>query len=269
MKAIVTILTDFGLSDSYVGVMKGVMLKINPELKFVDITHSIPQGNIKKAAFQLFTAYKYFPKSTIHLVVVDPGVGTKRNPIIVETNDYHFVGPDNGVFSWIYENEDFKVYKIMEISSLISNTFHGRDVFAPIAAKLSLRIKPSELGNLLNQWVKFKPPKPIIKSNTIRGEVLDIDGFGNIITNVPKSVFEAIAKTNFKIKIKNCVIKEIKTSYMQNHRFCTPKLGKSPIAIFGSAGFLEISLPSGNCAKLLNSKAGTKISIKYNLYKKT
>ncbi|MCK4353341.1 SAM-dependent chlorinase/fluorinase [candidate division WOR-3 bacterium] len=263
---VITLLTDFGLDDSYVGVMKGVIATINPSAVCIDITHSIPQGDIKKAAFCLFTAYKYFPKGTIHLVVVDPGVGTKRNPIIVETSDYYFVGPDNGIFSFIYEKERFKVYKIVGTISnpalihkcgagrAISNTFHGRDIFAPVAAKLSLGIKPSKIGKPLNNWVSFKPPKPEMVGKELVGEVLDIDKFGNLITNIPKSLFESRIFLPFEIKIRNCIINEIKTSYQSS-------LG-GPIAIFGSSGFLEISLPNSNCAKALNAKRGTKIFIK-------
>ena len=267
---IITLLTDFGLSDSYVGVMKGVMLQINPDLKFVDITHKIPQGDIKRTAFRLFTVYQHFPKETIHLVVVDPGVGTKRNPIIVKTPDYYFVGPDNGIFSWIYTKEKSKVYKI-DINQLIannkpwsiSNTFHGRDIFAPTAAHLSLGTKPATLGKQLSEWIVFNPPTPATTGNSLQGEVIDIDRFGNLITNISKSDFPFHKKEGrfkqeiepleyFEIKIGNYVIRELKTSYE----------GISPIAIFGSSGLLEISLPNGNCADFLHAKPETKITIR-------
>ncbi len=273
---IITLLTDFGLSDSYVGVMKGVMLQINPNLKFVDITHEIPQGDIKRTAFRLFTAYKYFPKQTIHLVVVDPGVGTKRHPIIVETPDYYFVGPDNGIFSWIYSEENFKVYKInvnqlMAVNGqqTISNTFHGRDIFAPTSARLSLGTGPEAMGKQLSKWVAFKLPTPVRKIGTrhgmfLQGKVIDIDRFGNLITNISRTqcrntiyrvpcgseVTSPLHK--FEIKIGNYVIRKLKTSYE----------GTSPIAIFGSSGFLEISLSNGNCANFLHAKPETKITIR-------
>ncbi len=265
-QSIITLLTDFGLLDSYVSIMKGVMLQINSDIKFVDITHEIPQGKIKLAAFRLFTAYKYFPKQTIHLVVVDPSVGSEINPIIVETPDYYFVGPDNGIFSWIYANKKFKVYKI-DINKLntdskqqtISNTFHGRDIFAPIAAQLSLGIKPSALGKQLIKWVSFEIPTSTSQltsynSQVIRGEVIDIDKFGNLITNISKSDFPSY---EFKIKIGNHTIQKLKTSYE----------GTSPIAIFGSSGFLEISLPNGNCANFLSAKQETKITITSSMTK--
>lgn len=327
---IISLLTDFGLSDPYVGVMKGVMLGINPRLKFIDITHSIPQGDIKRAAFRLFTAYRYFPKNTIHLVVVDPGVGTKRKSIIVKTyppqadgglrgdesshKKYYFVGPDNGVFSWIYTQEEFKIYRInsrspdlsrrrsergikirnQEVAPAISHTFHGRDIFAPTAAHLSLGRKPSELGKLINHWVAFKPPTPIIvgtspKVGSLQGEIIDIDQFGNIITNISKFDFQSLffqptllpapkigmeeekahnfltsqgsrgfrgegnfpSSLRFEIKIKGRVIHELKTCYE----------GDKLIAVFGSAGFLEISLPNANCAAFLHAKIGTKVTV--------
>lgn len=267
---IITILTDFGMADSWVSVMKGVMCGLNPEAKFIDIAHSIPQGDIKKAAFQLFTAYKYFPKKTIHLVVVDPGVGGDRKPIIVETNDYYFVGPDNGVFSWIYGQDKFKVYKI-NVSHLprfhterglplISDTFHGRDIFAPVAAKLSLGIKPKELGDSLHQWVSFKLPEPVIigdkpKVEGLTGEVIDVDRFGNLITNISRAGFESlVAQKSFEIRLKDRIINKISTSYQSTTH--------EPIAIFGSSNFLEISLPAGNCAHLLNLSRGSKLYIK-------
>lgn len=239
----ITILTDFGIEDNYVGIIKGVMLKINPELQLVDITHSIQPGDIKTAAFRLFTAYRHFPKSTIFLVVVDPGVGSSRFPIIVKTKDYYFLGPDNGVFSWIYENEKCKVYKISSVPKNASNTFHGRDIFAPIAAKLSKGIKIEKLGAPLNKWVRFNIPVAKSEKNKIYGEVVDVDRFGNLITNFK-------LKTIRKLEINKHIITELKTSYK----------GTKPIAIFGSSGFLEISLPNGNCAKQLNAKIGTKIT---------
>ncbi|MDD2889163.1 MAG: SAM-dependent chlorinase/fluorinase [bacterium] len=243
----IAILTDFGLEDTYTAIMKGVMLKINPELRFVDITHSIPQGDIKKAAFRLFTAYKYFPANTIFLVVVDPGVGTKRLPIIIKTNDYYFVGPDNGIFSWIYTYERCKVYSIKPIPKNISNTFHGKDIFAPVAAKLSKGIKITQLGEELKQWTFFKIPAPQKSKDTIEGEIIDIDGFGNLITNIES----AKLSKKVKITIKGLTIIGIEKSYT----------GVYPIAIKGSAGFLEISLPNGNCAKKLKARIGTKICI--------
>lgn len=246
----IAILTDFGNEDNFVGAMKGVILKINPESQFVDITHSITPGDIKTSSFRLFTAYKYFPESTVFLVVVDPGVGSSRLPIIVKTKDYYFVAPDNGVFSWIYENEKCKVYKIKSIPKNASTTFHGRDIFAPVAGKLSTGIKIEKLGTPLKKWVKFNLPVARVKKNIIYGEVIDIDKFGNLITNITLS--ELSGKRSFEIKINKHTIIGLKECYK----------GSKPIAIWGSAGFLEISLPNGNCAKKLGAKIGTKVYMK-------
>lgn len=243
----IAIITDFGTEDNYTGIMKGVMLKINPKLQFVDITHSSPPGNIKVAAFRLFTAYKHFPKSTIFLAVVDPGVGSSRLPIIVKTKDYCFVGPDNGVFSWIYENEKCKVYKT-PIPKNVSNTFHGRDIFAPAAAKLSKGVKIEKLGAPINKWVKFNIPVAKIEKGKIYGEVIDIDRFGNLITNLTSKELKGTRKT--EIKINKHTIIGLEECYK----------GTRPIAIFGSSGFLEISLPNGNCAKKLGIKVGEKVT---------
>jgi hypothetical protein len=264
---IITLLTDFGLADPYVGVMKGVMIRLNPDLVFIDITHTIEPGDISRAGFRLFTAYKYFPSSTIHLVVVDPGVGSSRNPIIVETKDYYFVGPDNGVFSWIYAKEKIKVYKInlnLINPKKLSHTFHGRDVFAPISAELSLGTPAYELGEEINKWVKFEIPIPKITKNKIIGEVIDIDRFGSLITNISKTELYTIisGKQKFELKIKGerkeITICELKTCYEGK----SPVLMSTPIAILGSAGFLEIALPNGNCAELLEAKIGTLLSIR-------
>jgi S-adenosylmethionine hydrolase len=271
MKNVITLLTDFGTADSYVGVMKGVMIGIDPNAGFIDISHSIPPGDIKKAAFRLFTAHKYFPASTIHLVVVDPGVGTERKPIIVRTKAFCFVGPDNGVFSWIYRREEFTVYEIIrEKNRSISNTFHGRDVFAPAAAKLSAGAKPEELGVRMNTWITFQIPVPKPIENGLKAEIIDIDRFGNLITSVSGSDFKAliaaeqeipsgnsICKTRealtpgSEVRIKGHVIRDLKTSYQ----------GKDPIAILGSSDFLEISLPNGNCAEYLDVGVGTELTV--------
>lgn len=251
----IAILTDFGLEDAYTGIMKGVMLKINPGLQFVDISNSIPQGNIKKAAFKLFTAYKYFPDHTIFLVVVDPGVGTNRFPIIVKTKNYYFVGPDNGVFSWIHTYEKCKVYKITSVSKNTSNTFHGRDIFAPAAAMLSKGIKITDIGKELTKYISFKIPTPKISKNSIQGEIIDIDGFGNLITNIKSDELS----NDIQTRINNYTIFGLKKSYLSINNLSQDN---SPISIPGSAGFLEISLPNGNCSKKLGVRVGTHIYIK-------
>jgi S-adenosylmethionine hydrolase len=271
MKHTITLLTDFGTTDSYVGVMKGVMTGISPDTSFIDITHSIPPGDIKKGAFCLFTAYNYFPASTVHLVIVDPGVGTKRHPIIVETENHCFVGPDNGVFSWIYKREKFTVYEIIrDKNQSISNTFHGRDVFAPVAARLSAGAKPEKLGVRVNTWITFQIPVPKHIENGLKAEIIDIDRFGNLITSVSRSDFESLITTEqgippgnsicksrealtpgFEVRIKGHVIRELGTSYE----------GKNPIILLSSSDFLEISLPGSSCAEHLNAAVGTELTI--------
>ncbi|MEO0226149.1 MAG: SAM-dependent chlorinase/fluorinase, partial [candidate division WOR-3 bacterium] len=168
---IITLLTDFGQKDWFVAAMKGEILKINPQVRIIDITHEIQPHNIKSAAFVLWSVYKNFPKQTIHTVVVDPGVGTDRRPIVVKTDDYYFVGPDNGVFSYIFHNEHYYAYQI-KIRKRLSKTFHGRDLFAPVAALISKRIKISRIAQPLSKPKSFSFPQPKITRTGIRGEVL-------------------------------------------------------------------------------------------------
>lgn len=245
---LISLLTDFGDSDEYVGVMKGVMLSINPNLKFIDITHSISPGDIRRGAFILFKAYKYFPKRTIFLVIVDPGVGTGRKSIIVQTANYFFVCPDNGVMSYIYREGRFRVYEIRGVKPE-STTFHGRDIFAPTAAKLSLGTPVEELGSPIKNYETFTIPYASLFKRRIEGEVVDIDRFGNLITNIPQ---EMVKKPIVEIKVGRRVIKEIKENYS----------GSAPVGIFGSSGLLEISIPGGSCSQFLGIERGEEIVVK-------
>ncbi len=248
--SIITLITDFGNTDDYVGVMKGVMLSVNPDLRFTDITHSIPPQDIKKAALILYKAYKYFPEGTVHLVVVDPGVGSKRNPIIVEIEKYFFVAPDNGVLSLVLTDK-FTAYKITN-GKPESTTFHGRDVFAPVAAKLASGIQVSSLAKPVSSIVRhlFSSPKKI--ADGILGEVVDVDHFGNVITNISRSLANS---DKFIVEIKRRTIDRISKTYE----------GKKPIAIWGSSDLLELSVPNGSFAEIFKVHRGDKVTIKFQL----
>lgn len=244
---IITLLTDFGLEDNFVGVMKGVILGINPVARIVDITHNVRPQDIMSAAFLLKGSYKYFPKGTIHLVVVDPGVGSKRKAIIVKTEDYIFVGPDNGVLSLALD--ECKIKKIIHITNVnyflkpVSDTFHGRDVFAPVTGYLAKGIQLEKFGREVREYKKLDIPK--VKAG--KGQIIYIDRFGNLVTNIPKGV-------SGKIQFKGISIDKISSSYAE------VEIGR-PLAIFGSFGNLEISIRNGSAKDYFRAKIGDEVRI--------
>lgn len=257
--SIITLLTDFGTKDHYVGAMKGVILSINPQCILIDITHEVHKQNIREGAFILANAFKYFPKGTIHLAVVDPGVGSERKPILIRTKNYFFIGPDNGIFT-IAAIKD-KIKRIIQLTnrkyflSNISSTFHGRDIFAPVAGYLSLGIKPNVFGKEVDKWVKLDLREPGIKKNKLLGEIIYIDNFGNLVSNVDRGLFlKFIEGLSFIIKIKNRKISDIKNGYWEG------KDGEV-IALFGSGNYLEISVKNGSARRVLNAKTGDPIIV--------
>jgi S-adenosylmethionine hydrolase len=254
--------TDFGQEDHFVGVIKGVILSINPEARIVDISHHIGSYDIFDAAYTLEQSYRFFPPDTIHLVVVDPGVGASRRPLVVRSLEYKFVGPDNGVLSLVYEHEaNLDVRAITSehyFLNPVSNTFHGRDVFAPVAGWLSKGVEVTKFGEPVNDFVKFASPKPKkVRENFIKGVTLKVDKFGNLITNItPQDVPQLFAENPppFKIMINQQEITNLNLSY---------SMGKPSelFAIVGSSGFLEISTNRGSAAKALNVGRGAEVGV--------
>ena len=260
--SVITLTTDFGTRDNYVSVMKGVILGINPSVCLVDITHEIAPRQIREAAFLLLSAYRWFPSGTVHLVVVDPGVGGKRNPIIVETERYLFVGPDNGVFSLIYEREqEFQVFKISNPQFFlpkVSNTFHGRDIFAPAAAYLSKGTPPSQLGEQINRYVRFPFTGPEIKEDILEGEIIHIDRFGNLVTNISEETLKGFVgrdKEEFQIIIKDKILNRI------CHTYSDVPQGEL-LVVIGSSGFLDVSANCASAAEMLSAKPGETVRVK-------
>ena len=193
---IITLTTDFGTSDAYVGIMKGVILSINPNARVVDVTHAIPPQDIYEAAFSIYAAHSYFPKGTIHIIVVDPGVGSDRQAIVCQTESAFFVCPDNGVLSYLLqsvENEEKQPVDAVAIQnsayylSEVSNTFHGRDIFAPVAAHLSLGVPLDDIGPPAQTLVQLPIQVPELSGNTLTGQIVKIDRFGNAITNISET----------------------------------------------------------------------------------
>lgn len=254
MGRIITLATDFGEKDYFVGAVKGVLLSINPKVKIVDITHQLEPFNLISAAFTLKNSYACFPKETIHLAVVDPRVGGKRKPILIQTEKYFFVGPDNGIFSLIEE----PLKKIIHLTdpkyflNPVSSTFHARDIFAPVSAYLSLGIKVEEFGKPIKKIVKIEVPKPQFQKDKTIGEIIQVDNFGNLITN--------IRPENLKRGIKAIKIKDKKILTISQTFSDTPK-GEF-LAYWGSAGFLEIGVNCGSAAQVLNSRVGDIVEIK-------
>lgn len=255
----IALLTDFGLSDNFAGVMKGVILKINSRARLVDITHEVLAHDIAGAAFLLKGSYKYFPKGTIFLVVVDPGVGSKRRPIIIRSRNYLFVGPDNGVLEPAACADGIREIVAIENKRYflkpVSGTFHGRDVFAPVAAYLSKGKKPGLFGRPLNSVKQSGIPLPEVSKGILKGEVVYIDRFGNLVTNIDEALFKRFRRNrSFKIKIKDTKIDSLAGSYQ------AVRPGK-PLAIFGSFGFLEISVNKGRAGKYFRAERGLAVEV--------
>ena len=253
----ITLTTDFGLKDPYVAEMKGAIFTINPDAKLVDITHDVEKFNIRVGAFMLASAAPYFPKGTVHLAVVDPGVGTERRAILVQTKTGFFVGPDNGVLMLAAQNQGIKhIYELANPKFMlpkVSSTFHGRDIFAPAAAYLDKGVKPHEFGPEVTDPVTPQYATVKKKNNTLIGEVLHIDGFGNIITNIPEK--ELATPKTVKVKLRNV---SLKLAFAKTYAQAKPN---EPIALIGSHGFLEIALNQGNAAEKFSAEVGDAVEV--------
>lgn len=261
--AIITLLTDFGAQDYFVGAMKGVILSVNPDATIVDLTHEIPPQDIQAAAFTLLACYKDFPAGTIHVAVVDPGVGSDRRAIIVECGGQFFLGPDNGLFSWICEREGkFSARQITNerlFRNPVSPTFHGRDVFAPVAAALSNDLAAAEVGPPLENIVRLAPLFPRTTDDGIEGSLIHIDRFGNCITNfTSEHINEERIAAGAKLIVNDKEISSIR-------RFFADQSGPKNelFMLVGSAGFVEIAAQNDSAAAILSAKRGDSVLLVY------
>ncbi len=257
--SIITLTTDFGYRDHYVSAMKAVILGIVPDVRLVDISHEIPPHDTMAGAWVVRNSAMLYPPGTIHLVVVDPGVGTDRKPVAIQINDQTFVGPDNGLFSLIAEDFDYKAVSLTNKKywrNNRSNTFHGRDIFASVAAHLSKGVKMSDLGVELDKLVTYRWAVPISDKDGIQGWIVHIDRYGNLITNIPESLLRDNLHESqaIRIYVGNTILDEISTT------FASVTDGE-PVAYIGSSDKLEIAINRGNAKEMLGVEKGAQISI--------
>ncbi|HEX9861124.1 MAG TPA: SAM-dependent chlorinase/fluorinase [Nitrospirota bacterium] len=262
-KNLVTLTTDFGTRDYFVGAMKGVMYGINPDVNIVDISHEVPSHDIWGAAYLLSNTYRYFPEYTINVVVVDPGVGSQRRPILAVTDKRYFIAPDNGVLSFIFNDPEFS--RVLHINAehyflpVQGSTFHARDIFAPCAAWLSKGVEVDKIGDEITDYAKFSVPVSKLESgNMLTGEVLYVDKFGNSITNISyediKKVVEGSGYSNFNISVKEHTFNNVSPYYASINR------GEPGVVVNGN-GFLEIYVNQGDARRVLGLKRGEKVKL--------
>ena len=293
MVPLVTITTDFGLADGYVGAMKGVILSIAPEVRLVDISHEVAPQDVRCAAYLLYTAYRFFPPGTVHLVVVDPGVGSSRRPVALRTRSGCFVGPDNGVFSYVVAREPIEA--LVQLSDpryrlpQVSPTFHGRDVFAPAAAHLAAGVPMAELGPPVPNPVTFQPPHLEVTRDAVAGEVMHADRFGNVITSIGrllwsgdelsfgppawvaedgrggvKTVEQRVGRDRaVRFKAAEATVRVAGERLVGIWRTYAEGTPGEPLAIVGSDGHLEIAVREGSATQSLRLRPGDRVVVRW------
>jgi len=255
---IITLTTDFGTTDHFAGVLKGVILSIAPKATVVDITHEVPPYSVGEGAFIASQTYPYYPPRSIHVVVVDPGVGTTRRPILVEAAGQFFIGPDNGVLALIYSREKSKVRHITNEKLFLKNpsaTFHGRDIFAPVAAHLAAGVAPAKAGPLINDYLRPAIEKPVRTGHRVwTGTILKIDRFGNCITSFHIDEFPAVRERPFVMIPGVAKVTRLINNYAE------APFGE-PSVIIGSSGYLEVVANQGHAAKVLGVGTGAPVEL--------
>ncbi|MBN1201472.1 MAG: SAM-dependent chlorinase/fluorinase [Anaerolineae bacterium] len=279
-KPLIALLTDFGLSDAYVGTMKGVILSICPAAHLIDLTHTIPPQNVRQAAYVLLTTFRYFPASTVFLVVVDPGVGTSRQPIAVETDHGIYVAPDNGVLSYVLPHVAVRRSVVLQHPAYrlpdVSSTFHGRDIFSPAAAHLANGVPVAELGSILPDLQRLPDPVLAVKGGEVHGEVLHIDHFGNIVSSIGRLTWTGPGMLRLEPRFGSdrAVVLDLDVTA------CRVTIGAQTLdgvqatygdvppraltALVGSSGQLEIGKNQGSAAQALGASAGDAVALIMN-----
>jgi len=260
----ISLTTDFGIRNGFAGVMKGVIYSIAPEVKIVDISHTIPPQNIREGAFTLRRAYSFFPKDTVHVYVVDPGVGTRRRPLAARLGDHFFVGPDNGLLTPIIEEAERALLPIefvhLDKSKFwlpkVSNTFHGRDIFAPVAAHLANGVALREVGTPLDDPARIEFPRPEKTPMGWRAHVTVIDVFGNLATDLPASALQG--RTDVLLRLRGAEVNGIVESY---------GFGQAGelVAVVDSEGFIEIAAVNGNAAEKIGAQVGDVVEVFFSV----
>jgi S-adenosylmethionine hydrolase len=274
---IVTLLTDFGTADYFVGAMKGALLAVNPEATVVDITHEIPPHDIEAGAFTLLAAFKTFPAGTVHVAVVDPGVGSSRRAIVVESDEHTFVGPDNGVFGYVLERLNsprvFHATNEKFFRPVVSATFHGRDIFAPVAGALSRGVRAEELGSEIQDFIRLPFARPeLAPDGTLVGAIIHVDRFGNCVTNISRDDLSAAlidrktttpdfgaveASGGVRVNVGGRVIRSFRRFFGDEG-----DAAGEPFAIWGSAELLELAVFRDSAARVLGAHRGRRVEIK-------
>ncbi len=254
----ITLTTDFGTSDHFVGTMKGVILGIAPWVRIVDITHEIPAFDLNEGAFAIAQAWRYFPKGSIHVVVVDPGVGSARRPILCEAEGQFFIAPDNGVLSMIYDSSRHKV-RVLSNTKLflknVSKTFHGRDVFAPAAAHLAQGVAPAKFGKVIHDPVRNFLMKPArLSRHDWSGVVLKTDRFGNLITNFHIDEFPEVREKSIELRVGLETVARLVRAYAES-------AAGELFVIVGSSGYLEVAVNQGSAAQRLGVGTGSPVEL--------
>ncbi len=260
-KGIVTFTTDFGIEDHFVGVMKGVVLGINPEAAVVDICNNVPPYDVLAGALTIGQAYSYYPAGTVHVVVVDPGVGTKRRALVADTGKYVFVGPDNGVLSLVCERQERVTVRHVTAEHYflhpVSTTFHGRDIFAAVAGHVSRGVDLAKLGDTVTDYVRLQVPQIKLEDKRISGSILKFDRFGNIITNIGRRAVASFVSAHpegFLIRLGSIDISHLRSAYAQ----AAPG---ELFGIIGSMGYLEIAANRGSAAEISGAKIGDVVEL--------
>jgi S-adenosylmethionine hydrolase len=257
-KPILTLTTDFGLSDHYVGVMKGVILSICPQAQIVDLSHDVTPHEISEGAYLIAQAWRYFPRKTVHVVVIDPGVGSARRPILMEAGGHYFLAPDNGVLASIFSVERHKIRLISNeryFLQPVSRTFHGRDIFAPVAAHIAKGVRAASVGKPIEDYLKPISEKPQRSGKrTWVGKVLKIDRFGNIVTSFHVNDFPYLDRQDFTLSVGPVATSVLARNYME----CSPG---ELFVIVGSGGYYEVSLSQGSASKHIRCDPGGAVEL--------
>ena len=257
---IITLTTDYGTSAHLVGTIKGVMLNVNPVATIVDITHDVAPFDVLDGALSIASAYRFFPPHSIHVVIVDPGVGTERRPLLVRAGAQYFIAPDNGVLSIIYEQNDDAVVRMLTAEHYflhpVSQTFHGRDVFAPVAGWLSKTWQPASMGDEITDFKRFSLPKPKTENGLVKGVILKVDHFGNLMSNLttadlPEGMLKSAA---VQMKVNERDVKRLVANFAQGEP-------NEPVAIIGSSGYIEIAVNKNSAARVLGANRGAAVTL--------